>query len=228
MFASESGVLINLLSTYATTDRLSVIYDGFNVTYQKNGITLRTVAVPVAHTPMFMDSSFYNSASSSQTCGVNTLQFGPGTHIQLADTSQIGPNAATDIYSSEVAGPYGSKGNPALALVVTSVALTAPTNGTVTALCTFLAGWNVSSPTIITSNNNMWLELTSPLIGSKIVYAGDFADGQSNYTLQLVGNMSIGDTITAKLWYQQETSTIRPTVFIVANSINLRVESVKR
>jgi hypothetical protein len=96
--AQEGNTFTPLGATYSTSDVLAVTCDGTTISYLKNGVVLRTktlasVGLP-NNTPVFMDSSF-----AAPNCGVNTLQFGPTTMLQLSDTSQIGLNAASGYVS---------------------------------------------------------------------------------------------------------------------------------
>lgn len=88
----ESGTRISIGDpTFGTKDIFAVTYDGTTITYLMNGRTLRTVSAPGL--TVYMDSSFRDPQG-----GVNTLQYGPGTALQLSDTGQIGGNAATEVH----------------------------------------------------------------------------------------------------------------------------------
>jgi len=107
------GVVVpGVTIAYLVTDRMAVTYDGTYVRFWKNDTLLYTVGIPgAANVPLFMDSSFY-----TPNCGVNTLQYGPTTTLQLADTTQINTNAASgflsiDNFTSSIISLNG--GNPA-------------------------------------------------------------------------------------------------------------------
>lgn len=89
----ESGTLIGSFGAYTTGTVLALTYDGATVTYWKNNVSVRTVAV--AGLQLFMDSSF-----SAPGGGINSLRFGPTTNLALTDTAQIGPGAATDVLTA--------------------------------------------------------------------------------------------------------------------------------
>jgi len=216
----ENGTAITNAGSYSLTSVFAITYDGSTITYSIDGVSKRTVSA--SGKVLFMDSSFYASGA-----GCNSLQFGPTTNLKLTDTSQIGQNAATDIYSTTVVGPYGSAASPPLVLLATSMSFTAKVTGAFTVLCTFKGGWNVTAPTTVSSNDDLWMELTSPLLGSKITYCGQTTQVEINYALQLVDTMTIGDTITINIWYQQHNSVGGSFSFQVDNLV-LRAEAVKR
>lgn len=104
----ESGVGIFSFSTYATSDDLSVTYDGAVVRYLQNGVVLREVIAGPGKR-FYFDSSFYHSQAT-----VTDIRFGPyGTaapvlfnargNCVVSDTNagKIGGSAAwdSDVYS---------------------------------------------------------------------------------------------------------------------------------
>jgi hypothetical protein len=92
--------ITNLSVPYTTSDLLALTYDGTNMTLLKNNSSIYTntimgtIGVP-AGTPVFLDSSFNTPGG-----GANTVQFGPTTQFQIADTFQVGLNAISTILSS--------------------------------------------------------------------------------------------------------------------------------
>lgn len=97
-----AGANIVTGATYTTSDLLALTYDGITVTWLKNGVSIysSTLAASVGsalappNTPVFLDSSFFTPGA-----GANTVQFGPTTQFQLADTAQLGNNASGTVVS---------------------------------------------------------------------------------------------------------------------------------
>jgi hypothetical protein len=88
--------------TYTTSTVFAITYDGSTITYWKDGVSVRTVSV--AGLTLYADASFY-----SPDAGINSLRFGPTTNLAVADTAQIGDNAATDFGSMAVSsGSFNS------------------------------------------------------------------------------------------------------------------------
>jgi hypothetical protein len=86
----ESGTLILPLGAYTTSTVFAVTYDGVgNIRYYKDGALQRTLATAGTGVTYYMDSSFADPGG-----GINSLRFGPTTNLAVADTSQIGLNAA--------------------------------------------------------------------------------------------------------------------------------------
>ena len=226
LYALESGVTTPLSVAYTTTSRLAVVCDGGAIIYYKDGISIRSLSLASVGisggTPFFLDSSFYTPGVA-----INTLQWGPTTQLQLADTSQIGQNAATDVYSTTLVGPYGSVVASPTTLLATSLAFTVKVTGTFTVLCTFQGGW-VNTASSVTSSDDLWLELTSPLLGSKLSKCGQTTQVQVIYTLQLVDTMTAGDTVTVNVWYKQHSSAGGRTDYFEIDNLLLRIEAVKR
>lgn len=99
----ESGTLVSTYGAYTTSDYLTITYDGATVTYAQNGVTLRTVSA--AGLTLFVDAVFFNAGA------LNSLEFGPSATIPLADTAQVGINAATATVTSFTVGPVAANNN---------------------------------------------------------------------------------------------------------------------
>jgi hypothetical protein len=69
--AYEYGVNVGPLGNYGVGDVLSLIYDGSNIRYLKNGASLRSVAVAIT-APLFFDSSFLDIGAR-----LTNIRFGP-------------------------------------------------------------------------------------------------------------------------------------------------------
>ncbi len=76
----ESNASIGTFGAYTTSTVLSVVYDGTNVTYLKDGTVMRTVARAVGNL-LYLDSSFYTLNGA-----VNSVRYGP-TNIDLGSFS---------------------------------------------------------------------------------------------------------------------------------------------
>lgn len=98
--AYENGVSKQAFGSYSISDVFAVTYDGSSVAYKINNVTVRTVALVGA--TLFLDSSFAGPGA-----GANTVQYGPGAELQLADTAQLGLNSATDL-SAQTIGSFTS------------------------------------------------------------------------------------------------------------------------
>lgn len=96
------------IGTYDKTTVFGVTYDGTTVNPTINGVNVdpHTDLSFIGQT-YFLHTVFFNLGS-----GFNTLQWGPTTQFQLADTTQIGQNAATEIYlaSSNTASAFSVVG----------------------------------------------------------------------------------------------------------------------
>lgn len=88
----ENGAHAGDFGTYTTATLLAITYDGTNVRYYKDGVLQRTLALSVS--TMFFDSSFYAVGSV-----LKEMKFGPGTVLPAVDTSDIAPNAVTEVTS---------------------------------------------------------------------------------------------------------------------------------
>lgn len=96
---------VQISATYATTDILTVLYDGVNVDWLRNGtplysIPLSSVVAVAPNVPVFLDSSFYTPG-----CSVNSLQYGPSLITKQVDTTGLAINSATTVFVATVAGP---------------------------------------------------------------------------------------------------------------------------
>jgi hypothetical protein len=136
----ESGVGAGAFGGFTASDYFAITYDGATVTYLKNGIALRTLAV--AGLIMFADVDIYLPGG-----GVNSLEFGPGATIPILDTPQLGANAASQMasnYSATAVTNTTAVSGTTIQTTVISVALT--TTGfpvAVDAMC--VASWSTST-----------------------------------------------------------------------------------
>jgi hypothetical protein len=90
----ESGTEVLTLSPFAlATDLPTISYNGSQVVYQLNGVTIRTVTVD--NLTVYGQVAVLNPGG-----GLNSLQFGSGSTIPTVDTSQLGNNASGQIGSA--------------------------------------------------------------------------------------------------------------------------------
>lgn len=93
LFIYESGSLISAQGAYTAATLLAITYDGTSVRYYKDTTLVRTQPMSAAN--MFLDTSFYTPGGA-----ISSLRFGPGTALPTIDTSDIAPNAATEVSSA--------------------------------------------------------------------------------------------------------------------------------
>lgn len=84
LYRYESNSGTSLGATYAAGDVLSVVYDGFNVRYMKNGTVLHTTAAANGLV-LYADSTFYTVNQ-----WVDSVEFGPMNPGTKISTSNIG------------------------------------------------------------------------------------------------------------------------------------------
>jgi Putative phage tail protein len=102
LFVYESGTNTGAgaaFSPYSSADLFAITYDGSTITYWKNGVSMRTVAI--AGKTFYLTSAFFAAGS-----GCNSLEFGPGAVIPLADTAQLGANAASQMVATWFSGVF--------------------------------------------------------------------------------------------------------------------------
>jgi hypothetical protein len=87
----ESGALQLAGPAYSTKTLFAMTCDGATLSYLVDGVVVRTTTYG-GGTLIYLDSSFYTPGA-----GVNSLRFGPTTNLAVADTAQIGANAATSV-----------------------------------------------------------------------------------------------------------------------------------
>jgi hypothetical protein len=72
----ENGLLIASFGTYTISTKFRIEYDGKTVTYFKDGVSVRSVDVPIPNTTYYFDSSF------NQVGGAITANYGTLSNIQ--------------------------------------------------------------------------------------------------------------------------------------------------
>jgi hypothetical protein len=101
----ESGTSTGVTNTFTPQDLFAITYDGSTINYLKNGVSMRTTSFTAS--TMYGDVVIFLPGG-----GVNSLEFGPGALIPLADTGQINANAATTILTSTLSGSAGTFAAP--------------------------------------------------------------------------------------------------------------------
>jgi hypothetical protein len=94
----EHGNQIATVGIYTPATVFALTYDGSSLRYYKDGIVVRTVALPGR--TMFLDASLYTPGAA-----INSLRFGPGSSLSIIDTPQLRPNSATYSAQSFQPGP---------------------------------------------------------------------------------------------------------------------------
>jgi hypothetical protein len=101
----EAGTLVTTVGAYAITDLLAITYDGATITYWQNSVSLRTVSIS--------GKTYYSTVAMNTTgSALNSLEFGPGSVIPLADTAEINLNAATSTLTGTLSGSPASFTSP--------------------------------------------------------------------------------------------------------------------
>lgn len=89
----EAGTFVGSIGAYSTADLFAITYDSSTVTYWQNSTSLRTVAIS--------GKTYYATGAFNQIgAACNSLEFGPGSLIPLADTAQINSNAVSSMGSN--------------------------------------------------------------------------------------------------------------------------------
>lgn len=101
----ESGTVVSSGTPCVPTDFLSIAYDGTTVTYAKNLVPITTATD--AGKIMYGVVDIVNAGN-----GWNSVEFGPGVLIPLADTPQLGLNAATTTSTASLSRTAGSFTSP--------------------------------------------------------------------------------------------------------------------
>lgn len=160
VYTVENGTFGSFVGDYTTSDLFSMSYDGSTVTYYQNGISFATSSVSGASF-----RAVVNLAGTGATCGINSVDFGPGASVPVVDTAQIGPNAATTTYfiendSTENVTYAGSilYGSPAIQLPYVpapQLSFTAPGNAgsTVNAIVTVMTSVYLTNTSGTTTPN---------------------------------------------------------------------------
>ena len=148
----ELGVSTGVTGSYDTTTLFSLTYDGTTLVYLINKVSVRTVSVSAII--VYSELCFYTPGAA-----LTSLQFGPGTALPAIDTSQLGANAVTNVYTGFNAGPINETG----AATVGSVSIPAQahpysldidarytstmstTGGSVTDTCSYTTGGTTTS-----------------------------------------------------------------------------------
>lgn len=174
LYAYENGSGSGDLATYATTDLLSVVYDGAHVRYYKNDTLLREVATTAGRT-FYLDSSFAHTGSR-----VNKLRFGPvdpaAFNAKALVTTEASARATADGF---LEGKYSIKvtaGNRVTGMNITSAS--GP-------------GTDVSDISFIASSFKVYNNTTDiapfQIVGSKIRFTGD---------VEIDGSLVIANTLS--------------------------------
>jgi len=82
----ETGSLITSFGAYTTSTKFRIEYDGKTVTYFKDGVSVRSVDVPIPNTTYYFDSSF------NQVGGAITANYGTLSNIQFYNDTVQGLN----------------------------------------------------------------------------------------------------------------------------------------
>lgn len=128
LFIYENGVSTGSHGAYLTTDIFSIAYDGATVTYQKNGVTLRSVSATIPGA-LYFDSSFEDPSAKLNNIvfrdlpGVSANRITAGTISAsisiiaptitggLLQTSATGKRIALNESGSNEARFYGDRGD---------------------------------------------------------------------------------------------------------------------
>ena len=181
----ESGSYIGSYGGYDATTALAITYDAATITYWLNGVSVRTVSV--AGLTLYLDSSFEDAGA-----GCNSLRFGPTTNLAVADTSQIGLNAAFKSYIATGAGGAitGSFASPTTIGSVTVPAQ--PFDSTV--VVTYVSNMNVTAGT--SGGAGTWGYINTTTRPFYDATAGNARVYQPSAGLVSVNNVTIEETFS--------------------------------
>lgn len=231
----ESGVGIGSYGAYNTTDVFTIFYDGYRITYYKNGIALRTI-LAMPGLVLSFDSSFATPGSA-----LSNIRFGPASAVVGIGTEQLAAGAATD--SLIVVGGFGTMnsgsgggfgGPPATAgdvtLVVDTLTYTNTSLGTIpveisASLINCSRGpWNSQPPiTTVTLDVTIGGTLTTYIVGQMI---GDGVNyPPSSLNISTLASLPSGAVLTADFKVRNQNSA--KGVAAWSNSI-LRFAGLKR
>lgn len=221
----QSGVFVGSFGTISSTDLLAITYDGNGVAYFINGIFLFSVHAPGL--TLFMSSSFLGPTP----VGINSLSFGPGITLDLIPTGGMDLNAASQMVSSYLAGPFAPPpATPGVPSVATIGSLNIITTGSPVGVditlgiiqlfnATGTTAWNMQLTVLRDSASTgvcpvaTWDSSTMPWAANGYVAAQPtsfvFVDssvpaGHHTYSIQLVlSNSGSGGSRTQMNWGQQ-------------------------
>ena len=227
----ESGTLVfstGVLS--AVTDVVWITYDGATVRYYLNDPATPVKTTTAAGLFLYGFMSFFTAAIAS---GVNTLRFGPTTNLAVADTAQIGANAATAVYQTTVAGSTGIIFNPAgTAALVASLSVPAQTfDATYVITVTGNVVMNATG-NVFTCNAELVDASAStftPTAQNQICTNGSTSSpaASNGFAIEQSTTITAG---TAKTYYLYGTTNATTFTFQTASiaNVNLKVEIIKR
>jgi hypothetical protein len=192
----ESGLIVGSAGSYGaytTSTVLSLTYDGTNIIYWKDGVSVRTVARAVG-TPLYFDASLKNTGAPT---GLKSIAFD-----ERGDVMWSGRNLAAGLgaFSNSITAPsfYGSilGSNTISASNIFSANSVTTANLTVTGLT------NISNLQISGVSGTVGQVLTATGTGSGIAWGIGGGGGSSQWTgttgntIYYVPQVGIGSTVT--------------------------------
>lgn len=225
----ESGTLVATLGTYTVTDLFAITYDGSTITYWWNGVSQRTVAI--AGKTFFLTSSFYTAAG-----GINSLEFGPGALIPLADTAQINANAVAKVFTATVAtspnvtsATTTGTANQQIA-TLTVPALGFATNDVVTAqgFVNHNAGTGVQTSTVGDLSTSSFIGLAIPYGANTIARNPSTADQVSQTSFSLENKFSNPGTASVTYYFSASMLSSGAGASSVLSGVTFKVEQIIR
>lgn len=169
----ESGVSAGLSIPYSSTDVLAVLYDGYRVAYQQNGLTRRGPIAVGTGRKFFADTSFHTPGGR-----LTNIRFGPMSGVAGIDTPQLAPSSSTTVAVVQASGP------------VTATALSHTPDGYAWNTKIISSGSITPSPT---DSGNVEVEVTVSFLLSITGSGGNTAYGM--YSLQLASGAYNGFAI---------------------------------
>jgi hypothetical protein len=192
----ESGIIVGSAGSYGaytTSTVLSLTYDGTNIIYWKDGVSVRTVARAVG-TALYFDASFYNTGA---TTGLKSIAFDERGDVMWSGRNLVAGLAA---FSNSITAPsfYGSilGSNTISASNIFSANSVTTANLTVTGLT------NISNLQISGVSGTVGQVLTATGTGSGIAWGIGGGGGSSQWTgttgntIYYVPQVGIGSTVT--------------------------------
>ncbi len=225
----ESGSLVVSFNTPSTSDVPTITYDGSTVTYYLNGVSKRTVSVS-GLTLYGQVGAFYPGLS-----GLNSLRFGSTTNLAVTDTSQIGANAATAIFTSTVAGPvniYTTTISSGTTTTITSIAIpTFPYDTTLVVTVTGTVDHHANNAQF--SSYVIISQLSTPIgtvgIESQIARNASTASPDAGGSWAIENTISLlANTTTTLYLYATGGGVSASGSFVNIYNVNMKVEVIKR
>jgi hypothetical protein len=214
----ESGVQVSAFTSVALTDLVAITYDGATVRYYLNGVLKRSVSAAGLTLWGFCP---VNNAGG----GLNSLEFGPTVNLAVADTAQLGVNAATSVVTQTTAGPLTATGPTTAVLATLAVPLATDPNQVIVVTITMEA---MSNEATDYGGAVQFFALYSTSLGGNVSgNVNPASTSRKPMTVQYTFNSaSVGGFVTSQT--VSLAAVISGTQTATAWNVHIRAELVKR